>query len=88
LLESDVFADALIRSAIRRMLRHRLAEEDAGSVAAHGQRLLASVAQMNSSPMAFCTDSANAQHYEGPRGIVGLSRWKKMDRVLLLVGTR
>lgn len=64
LLESDLFPDALIRSAIRRMLRKRLTEEDAGSVEANRQRLLAFVAQMNSSPMALRADSANAQHYE------------------------
>jgi cyclopropane-fatty-acyl-phospholipid synthase len=66
LLESNLFPDALIRLAIRRMLRDRLAEEDAGSLAANRQRLLALVAQMNSSAIALRTDSANAQHYEVP----------------------
>jgi cyclopropane-fatty-acyl-phospholipid synthase len=65
-LESDLFPDALIRSAIRRMLQVRLAAEDAGSGEANHQKLLAFVAQMNSSPIALRVDSANAQHYEVP----------------------
>jgi cyclopropane-fatty-acyl-phospholipid synthase len=64
LLESNLFPDALIRSAIRRMLRDRLAEEDAGSGEANHHRLLAFVAQMNSSPIALRSDAANAQHYQ------------------------
>jgi cyclopropane-fatty-acyl-phospholipid synthase len=66
LLESAWFPDALIRSAIRRMLRARLAEEDAGSAEANRQKLLAFVAEMNGSPIALRSDSANAQHYEVP----------------------
>jgi cyclopropane-fatty-acyl-phospholipid synthase len=66
LLESGLAPDALIRFGIRRMLRERLAEEDAGSDEANRERLLKFIAQMNCSPIALRADSANAQHYEVP----------------------
>jgi cyclopropane-fatty-acyl-phospholipid synthase len=66
LLESGVVPDFVIRTAIRRMLRDRLREEDRGSVEANRAALLAFVEQMKRSPIALRTDSANAQHYEVP----------------------
>jgi cyclopropane-fatty-acyl-phospholipid synthase len=66
LLESGVVPDAVIRAAIRRMLRDRLREEDRGSAEANRARLLAFVEEMKRSPIALRTDSANAQHYEVP----------------------
>ena len=66
LLESGVVPDAIIRAAIRRMLRDRLREEDRGSDGANRARLLAFVDEMKRSPIALRTDSANAQHYEVP----------------------
>jgi cyclopropane-fatty-acyl-phospholipid synthase len=66
LLESGVVPDAVIRVAIRRMLRERLREEDRGSVEANRARVLAFVDEMKRSPIALRTDSANAQHYEVP----------------------
>jgi len=66
LLESGVVPDAVIRAAIRRMLRARLREEDRGSDTANRARLLEFVASMKTSPIALRTDSANAQHYEVP----------------------
>jgi cyclopropane-fatty-acyl-phospholipid synthase len=66
LLESGLVPDAVIRAAIRRMLRQRLAEEDAGSDAANRERRLQFIAEMNAAPIALRTDSANAQHYEVP----------------------
>jgi cyclopropane-fatty-acyl-phospholipid synthase len=66
LLESGVVPDAVIRAAIRRMLRERLREEDRGSIEANRARLLGFVEEMKSSPIALRTDSANAQHYEVP----------------------
>ena len=66
LLECGVVPDALIRAAIRRMLRDRLREEDRGSVEANRAKLLAFVDEMKHSPIALRTDSANAQHYEVP----------------------
>jgi cyclopropane-fatty-acyl-phospholipid synthase len=66
LLESGVVPDAVIRAAIRRMLRDRLREEDRGSAEANRAKLLAFVDEMKRSPIALRTDSANAQHYEVP----------------------
>ncbi len=66
LLESGVVPDAVIRAAIRRMLRDRLREEDHGSEEANRAKLLAFVDEMKRSPIALRTDSANAQHYEVP----------------------
>jgi cyclopropane-fatty-acyl-phospholipid synthase len=66
LLESGAIPDAVIRLAIRRMLRDRLREEDRGSDGANRAQLLAFVDEMKRSPIALCTDSANAQHYEVP----------------------
>jgi cyclopropane-fatty-acyl-phospholipid synthase len=66
LVESGFVPDFVIRAAIRRMLRGRLSEEDRGSEAANGAKLLAFVEEMKRSPIALRTDSANAQHYEVP----------------------
>lgn len=66
LLESGLIPDAVIRAAIRRMLRDRLREEDRGSEVANRAGLLAFVARMKESPIALRTESANAQHYEVP----------------------
>ena len=64
LLESGLVPDAVIRAAIRRMLRDRLREEDRGSDAANRAKLLEFVAQMKESPIALRTESANAQQIE------------------------
>jgi cyclopropane-fatty-acyl-phospholipid synthase len=66
LLESDVVPDAVIRAAIRRMLRARLREEDRGSAAANRAKLLAFAQEMRRSAIALRAESANAQHYEVP----------------------
>lgn len=66
LLESGLIPDALIRLAIRKMLRERLREEDRGSEEANRAQLLAFAEEMRRSPIALRTDSANAQHYEVP----------------------
>jgi cyclopropane-fatty-acyl-phospholipid synthase len=66
LLESGLVPDALIRAAIRKMLRERLREEHCGSEEANRKQLLSFVEEMRRSPIALRTDSANAQHYEVP----------------------
>jgi cyclopropane-fatty-acyl-phospholipid synthase len=66
LVESGLVPDALIRAAIRKMLRDRLQEEDRGTEEANREHLRTFVEQMKQSPIALCTDSANAQHYEVP----------------------
>lgn len=66
LVENGLVPDQVLRAAIRRMLRERLAEEDAGSEEANRVRLHGFIALMNASPIALRTESANAQHYEVP----------------------
>ena len=66
LLEIGVVPDAVIRAAIRRMLRDRLRAEDRGSAEANRAQLSAFIGEMKRSPIALRTDSANAQHYEVP----------------------
>ena len=66
LVDSGLVPDAMIRVAIRRMLRERLREEDRGIEAANRAKTLEFVDEMRRSPIAPWTDSANAQHYELP----------------------
>jgi cyclopropane-fatty-acyl-phospholipid synthase len=66
LVESGLVPDTAIRLGIRRMLRARLAEEDAGNHDANRVRRRKFIEQMNSGAIALRTDSANAQHYEVP----------------------
>ncbi len=66
LLEKDVFPDVVLRFGIRRLLRQRLREEDAGEVSAQRARLMAVVEELRTSPIAIETAAANEQHYEVP----------------------
>jgi cyclopropane-fatty-acyl-phospholipid synthase len=66
LVESGFVPDAMIRAAIRRMLRDRLREGDRGSEKANREGVLALAKQMRRAPIALRTESANAQHYEVP----------------------
>ena len=66
LIESGIVPDAVIRMAIRKMLRERLKEEDRRSEPANRAAKLAFIEEMKRSPIALHTDSANAQHYEVP----------------------
>jgi cyclopropane-fatty-acyl-phospholipid synthase len=66
LAESGLVPDALIRAAIRRLLRGRLREEDRSSDAANRAKLLAFAEETRKSAIALRTESANAQHYEVP----------------------
>ena len=66
LLENDIVPDRLIRIGIRRLLRERLREEDAGNPASQQARLLRFVDQLRASPIALETKAANEQHYEVP----------------------
>ena len=90
LVESGLVPDGLIRAGIRKMLRERLAEEDAGSDAANRERLLKFVEQMKSSAIALRADSANAQHYEVPAEFFAavLGPRKKYSSALFEAGTR
>ena len=66
LAESGVVPDAVIRAAIRGMLRARLKEENCGSGATTRAKLVAFADEMRRSPIACRAESANAQHYEVP----------------------
>jgi len=66
LLEKDFLPDWLIRIGIRRLLRERLREEDAGDPARQRDALLRFVGELRASPIAIETKAANDQHYELP----------------------
>ena len=66
LLTRDVFPDPVLRLGIRRLLRQRLRDEDAGDVEARRARLLRMVAELREAPIAVETAAANEQHYEVP----------------------
>lgn len=66
LLEKDILPDAVIRMGIRRLLRERLREEDAGNPERQRERLLQFVDDLRASPVAIETKAANEQHYEIP----------------------
>jgi cyclopropane-fatty-acyl-phospholipid synthase len=73
LLIRDVFPDPVLRFGIRRLLRQRLHEEDAGEVGAQRARLMTLVDELRASPVAIETAAANAQHYEVPTRFYQLS---------------
>jgi cyclopropane-fatty-acyl-phospholipid synthase len=66
LLEKNVFPDPILRFGIRRLLRQRLREEDAGEVSARRARLMSMVEELRAAPIAIETSAANEQHYEVP----------------------
>ena len=65
-LEKDVLPDVLIRQGIRRILRERLKQENAGTAEAQLAKLQNYIAELKSSPIAVNTQDANEQHYEVP----------------------
>lgn len=58
--------EPLLRFGIRRLLKQRLKEEDGGSAESREARLAQFISEMDASPIALQTQSANAQHYEVP----------------------
>lgn len=66
LLEKNLLPDALVRLGIRRLLAQRLREESAGGIEEQQRKLMSWVETLHRSPIAVCTDAANAQHYEVP----------------------
>ena len=66
--EQGLLPDPMIRAGIRRLLRQRLAEIDAGDAEAAGERLEAFVDSMRRAPVAPVPEKANEQHYEVPAG--------------------
>lgn len=66
LLDAGLIPDALLRPAIRRRLRERIAHESRGGEAAVRARFEALLARLREAPVAVHTDRANEQHYELP----------------------
>ncbi len=58
--------DSLVRSGIRGLIAKRLKSESAGDDAARAARLRQFVSELDASPIAIETQSANSQHYEVP----------------------
>ncbi len=89
-LERDLLPDWVIRIGIRRLLRQRLREEDAGDLEKQCVRLLAFVEQLKASPVAIATEVANQQHYEVPARFfeLALGKYLKYSSGLWRPGTR
>ena len=66
LVDSGLLPDWLLRWGIRRICAERLREESASGREAQRERRRLLVARLDASPIAICTDAANAQHYEVP----------------------
>ena len=64
--ERGLLPDALIRTGIRKLLGHRIAEIDPGDCQDRTQHLQQFIAAMDESPIALHTREANEQHYELP----------------------
>ena len=64
--ERGLLPDALIRTGIRKLLGHRIAEIDPGDCQDRTQHLEQFIAAMDESPIALHTREANEQHYELP----------------------
>ena len=73
LAESGRVPDALIRVAIRRLLRRRLADEADRDVELRSARSQALIDELTASPIAIETDAANEQHYEVPAAFYELA---------------
>ena len=66
LAERGWIPDSLVRNGIQRLLTKRLKAETEKTDALQAERLRAFVAELDASPIAVDTDTANAQHYELP----------------------
>lgn len=66
LLEKNLLPDFLIRMGIRRLLRERLSEIQAGGIVAQQERLRSFVTMMSQAPIAVSTQESKEQHYEVP----------------------
>jgi cyclopropane-fatty-acyl-phospholipid synthase len=66
LSENGLIPDALIRHGIRRLLRQRLEEIDAGNIESVAEAQAALVDSMRNACVAELPDKANEQHYEVP----------------------
>jgi cyclopropane-fatty-acyl-phospholipid synthase len=78
LLERGLVPDAIIRFAIRRMLRQRLREEDKGDPELQQAHFMRFIDRLKSGPVAIETAAANAQHYEVPARFFELALGKRL----------
>ena len=77
--ESGAIPDAIVRAGIRRLIRARLEEIDAGGAEKGAARAEDFVSGMLASPIALVPEKANEQHYEVPAAFFGhvLGRQRK-----------
>jgi cyclopropane-fatty-acyl-phospholipid synthase len=89
-LERGILPDWLIRWGIRRLLRQRLAVEQAGDAERSCERLQAWIETCRNSPIAVETAAANAQHYEVPAAFYAqvLGRYRKYSSGLWREGVQ
>lgn len=66
LCEHGLVPDWLMRAGMRRLMDERLRKESAGGGLARRQRFEAMIRELEASPIALHTESANDQHYELP----------------------
>ncbi|MGB5103385.1 MAG: hypothetical protein WBO04_08705 [Steroidobacteraceae bacterium] len=71
--EQGLVPDSVIRAGIRRRLKQRLAEIDAGDAEAASARIEQFVTDMDTAPIALVPELANEQHYEVPAGFYELA---------------
>ena len=69
--ERGIVPDAVVRAGIRRLVRDRLGELDAGGAQACAARTEAFVAELRRAPLALVPHKANEQHYELPPEFFG-----------------
>jgi cyclopropane-fatty-acyl-phospholipid synthase len=70
-VESGRVPDVLIRAGIRRLVRQRAIEINAGNCEKAADSMNRFVQKMNSSPVALVPELANEQHYEVPEAFFG-----------------
>ena len=70
--------DSVVRLGIRRLLRGRLRSIERETEAERTELIAELVAQMDASPLALATDTANEQHYEVPAGFYQLALGERL----------
>ena len=71
-VEQGLVPDGVVRLAIRRLLKARLAEVRSGDVAAEAALTAVFLQQMRDAPLALVPEKANEQHYEVPAAFFGV----------------
>lgn len=71
--ERGYVPDGLLRIGIRRLLKQRLAQADAGSPQANSNKTDSLVAEFDQGPIALVPELANEQHYEVPADLFRLT---------------